>query len=154
MTAPEAKPATDATKAVHAEFRRILPFDDTRDFEDARRGFIASLPEPVRIMNAQGTPVRDLSQYAFLNTTPADDAPDTVNPSLWRMAKLNMLHGLFQVADGLWQVRGYDLSVMSIIRGDTGYIVIDPFVSAECAQTVWRDLVIPRLGESRTQNGR
>ena len=145
--APQPKPATEATKAIQAEFRRLLPFSDTADFEDARRGHIASLPDPVRIMNAQGAPVWDLSQYSFLNTNPNDDAPDTVNPSLWRMAKLNMNHGLFQVVDGLWQVRGYDLSVMSIIRGDTGYLVIDPFVSAECAETVWKQLVIPHIGD-------
>jgi len=146
-TPPQPKPATEATKTVQAEFRRVLPFDDTRDFDDARRGFIAALPEPVRITNAQGAPVWDLSQYGFLNTTSADDAPDTVNPSLWRVSKLNMLHGLFEVVDGLWQVRGYDLSVMSIIRGNTGYIVVDPLVSAECAATAWRELVVPQLGD-------
>jgi len=62
------------------------------------------------------------------------------------MAKLNMLHGLFEVVDGIYQARGYDLSVMSIIRSDSGYIVVDPFVSAECAGTIWRELVIPKLG--------
>ena len=79
--------------------------------------------------------------------TEKDDAPDSVNPSLWRMAKLNMIHGLFEVADGVWQARGYDLSVMTILRSNSGYIVIDPFISAECAATVWRELVIPTLGD-------
>ena len=63
------------------------------------------------------------------------------------MAKLNMIHGLFEVADGVWQARGYDLSVMTILRSNSGYIVIDPFISAECAATVWRELVIPTLGD-------
>ena len=63
------------------------------------------------------------------------------------MAKLNMIHGLFEVVDGIWQVRGYDLSVMSIIRSNTGYIVIDPFISAEVSKTVWEELVVPKLGD-------
>ena len=92
-------------------------------------------------------PVWDLTQYAFLGSGPQDDAPDTVNPSLWRMAKLNMIHGLFEVTDGIWQARGYDLSVMSIIRGDSGWIVVDPFISSEVATTVWEKLVVPKLGQ-------
>ena len=142
-----AKPATEATKEYNALYRNGLPFDDVQDFEDARRGLLAALPDPAIIKNAEGTPVWDLSVYQFLGTSEADDAPDTVNPSLWRMAKLNMLHGLFEVVDGIYQARGYDLSVMSIIRTDTGYIVIDPLVSAETAAAVWKELVIPKLGD-------
>lgn len=141
------KPATDATREVNNGYRKGLPFDDTKDFEDARRGLIATLPDPVIIRNSQGASVWDLSDYDFMKVTEADDAPDTVNPSLWRMAKLNMIHGLFEVVDGLWQVRGYDLSVMSIIRSNTGYIVIDPFISAEVSKTVWEQLVVPKLGD-------
>ena len=63
------------------------------------------------------------------------------------MAKLNMIHGLFEVADGIWQVRGYDLSVMSIIQSKTGYIVIDPLISQEVSKAVWEGLVIPKLGD-------
>jgi alkyl sulfatase BDS1-like metallo-beta-lactamase superfamily hydrolase len=142
-----AKPATEATKEYNALYRNGLPFDDVQDFEDARRGLLAALPDPAIIRNAEGTPVWDLSTYSFLGTSETDDAPDTVNPSLWRMAKLNMLHGLFEVVDGVYQARGYDLSVMSIIRSDTGYIVIDPLVSAETAGAVWKELVIPKLGD-------
>jgi alkyl sulfatase BDS1-like metallo-beta-lactamase superfamily hydrolase len=141
------KPATDATRGVNDLYRKGLPFDDTKDFEDARRGLIASLPEPGIIRNSQGVPVWDLSAYDFIKVTESDDAPDTVNPSLWRMAKLNMVHGLFEVVDGIWQVRGYDLSVMSIIRSNTGYIVIDPFISAEVSKAVWDQLVVPKLGD-------
>ncbi len=143
----EPKPPTAHTVAVNALYREGLDFGDVRDFEDARRGFVAALPEPVVIRNAAGAPVWDLGQYAFLGATEKDDAPDTVNPSLWRIAKLNMIHGLFEVVDGIWQARGYDLSVMSIIRSNSGYIVIDPFISAECAATVWRELAIPKLGD-------
>jgi alkyl sulfatase BDS1-like metallo-beta-lactamase superfamily hydrolase len=147
VSGSDPKPATPATLAANAAYRQRLPFNNTSDFDDAKRGLIASLPAPGRINNAQGTAVWDLGQYGFLNTNPNDDAPDTVNPSLWRMAKLNMIHGLFLVVDGVWQLRGYDLSVMSIIRGESGYIVVDPFISAECASTVWRQLVVPNLGD-------
>jgi alkyl sulfatase BDS1-like metallo-beta-lactamase superfamily hydrolase len=140
------KPATRATRDVNAMYRQGLPFDDTHDFADARRGLLASLPDPVVIRNSQGVPVWDTTSYNFIKVTETDDAPDTVNPSLWRMAKLNMIHGLFEVvADGIWQVRGYDLSVMSIIRTNTGYIVIDPLISQEVSQTVWQQLVVPKL---------
>ncbi|WP_248312117.1 alkyl sulfatase dimerization domain-containing protein [Bosea sp. BK604] len=124
-----------------------MPFSDVQDFKDARRGLLAALPDPAIIKNSDGAPVWDLSVYSFLGTSEADDAPDTVNPSLWRMAKLNMLHGLFEVVDGIYQARGYDLSVMSIIRTDSGYIVIDPLVSAETAGAVWKQLVSPKLGD-------
>ena len=76
-----------------------------------------------------------------------NNAPGSVNPSLWRNAKLNMNHGLFEVVDGIWQVRGYDLSVMSIIRGETGWIVIDPLMTADVSVVVWKQLVIPHLGD-------
>jgi alkyl sulfatase BDS1-like metallo-beta-lactamase superfamily hydrolase len=142
-----AKPATQATKDVNALYRQGLPFNDTRDFADARRGLLASLPEPVVIRNSDGAPVWDATAYDFIKVTESDDAPDTVNPSLWRMAKLNMIHGLFEVVDGIWQVRGYDLSVMSIIRTNTGYIVIDPLISGEVSKTVWDQLVVPKLGD-------
>ena len=145
-TDTEPKTATRFTKEVNALYRQWLPFDDTADFEDAKRGLIASLPEPAMIRDEKGVPVWNLAQYAFIPTDPKTDAPDTINPSLWRMAKLNMFHGLFEVVDGIYQARGYDLSVMSIIRSNSGYIVVDPFVSAECARTVWRELVIPKLG--------
>jgi alkyl sulfatase BDS1-like metallo-beta-lactamase superfamily hydrolase len=146
-TGPGAKPATPATLAQNAAYRTGLPFDETLDFENAKRGLIAALPAPVVIKNAQGTPIWSLAQYAFLGSGPQDDAPDTVNPSLWRMAKLNMIHGLFEVTDGIWQARGYDLSVMTIIRGDTGWIVVDPFISTEVASTVWEQLIVPKLGQ-------
>ncbi|MCW1751150.1 alkyl/aryl-sulfatase [Rhizobium acaciae] len=142
-----AKPATKATLGYNALYRNGLPFDDVQDFKDAHRGLLAALPDPAIIRNAEGTPVWDLSVYNFLGKSETDDAPDTVNPSLWRMAKLNMVHGLFEVVDGIYQARGYDLSVMSIIRTDTGYIVIDPLVSSETARAVWKELVIPKLGD-------
>jgi alkyl sulfatase BDS1-like metallo-beta-lactamase superfamily hydrolase len=141
------KQATPATLAANAAYRRTLPFDQTQDFEDARRGFLAALPDPQAIRDASGRAVWDLAQFGFIGAGAQDDAPDTVNPSLWRNAKLNMNHGLYEVVDGIWQVRGYDLSVMTVIRGESGWIVVDPLASAETASAVWKLLVAPHLGE-------
>lgn len=146
-TTPAAKAATAATLAVNKQYADFLSFGDAQDFEDAKRGLIATLPEPVVIPRPNGTPAWDLQQFAFVQGGPENNAPPTVNPSLWRNAKLNMNHGLFMVVDGVWQVRGYDLSVMSIIRGDRGYIVVDPFITTDVASTVWKQLVIPHLGD-------
>jgi alkyl sulfatase BDS1-like metallo-beta-lactamase superfamily hydrolase len=111
------------------------------DFEFAQRGFIAKLDEPT-IRNKEGLPIYDLSPYTFLDQ---ETAPFTVNPSLWRQARLNMCHGLFKVTERIYQVRGYDLSVMSLIEGDTGWIIIDPLVSVECSKRSL-DLVSRNLG--------
>lgn len=119
-----------------------LPFGDTQDFDDASRGFIASLPE-VEIHNDRGRTVYSLHDYAFLAE---ETAPPTVNPSLWRQARLNMHYGLFQVTDRIYQVRGFDISNMTIIEGDRGIIVIDPLVSAETARAAL-DLYISHRGQ-------
>jgi alkyl sulfatase BDS1-like metallo-beta-lactamase superfamily hydrolase len=126
----EPKDATPATCAHHSACASSLPFADRQDFRDVERGFIASLPE-VEIKNAEGRIVWSLREYAFLN---AEDAPATVNPSLWRQAQLNMMSGLFQVTDRIYQVRGFDLSNMTIIEGRRGIIVIDPLISTETAR--------------------
>ncbi|MFP3647737.1 alkyl/aryl-sulfatase [Paraburkholderia sp. SIMBA_054] len=141
------KPATRATLDINRQYAEFLSFADAQDFEDASRGLVATLPEPVIIKGTGDYPAWNLQQFAFITGGPENNSPPTVNPSLWRNAKLNMHHGLFQVVDGIWQVRGYDLSVMSIIRGNQGYIVVDPFVTAEVASTVWKELVIPHLGD-------
>jgi alkyl sulfatase BDS1-like metallo-beta-lactamase superfamily hydrolase len=119
-----------------------LDWEDRQDREDAQRGLIAGLDPPV-INDASSRPVWDLQDYSFLEE---EGAPPTVNPSLWRQARLNMFHGLFKVFDGIYQVRGYDLSVMSIIQTDTGYIVIDPLISAETAGASM-ELVYEHLGK-------
>ncbi|MDE1184829.1 alkyl sulfatase dimerization domain-containing protein [Paraburkholderia sp.] len=141
------KPATRATLDINRQYAEFLSFADTQDFDDASRGLVATLPEPVIIKGTGDYPAWDLQQFSFIKGGPENNAPPTVNPSLWRNAKLNMHHGLFQVVDGIWQVRGYDLSVMSIIRGDQGWIVVDPFVTSEVATAVWKQLVIPHLGD-------
>ena len=125
------KTATAHTRAANARVRESLPFEDVRSFENARRGFIASI-DPLRIERTGGrTPAYDLSGLGFLE----GDCPDTVNPSLWRQAQLNALHhGLFEVTTGIYQVRSFDIANMTLIRGETGWIVIDPLTSSEASR--------------------
>ena len=122
----------DRASAAIAEANRAiamaLPFGDRQDFEDARRGFVGSL-SPALVEATDGRVVWDVESYSFLDA----DCPETVNPSLWRQAQLVKTHGLFEVAPGFYQVRGLDLSNMTIVEGDTGVLVIDPLISAETA---------------------
>jgi alkyl sulfatase BDS1-like metallo-beta-lactamase superfamily hydrolase len=129
--APSRKPrqATRYTTDANARLRQTLPFQDEQDFEDARRGQIAG-PNSGVIKATDGRAVWDMDAYAFEDT---EEAPASVNPSLWRQARLNRIAGLFQVTEGIYQVRGLDLSNMTIIEGQTGLIVIDPLISTECA---------------------
>lgn len=132
MAGPAGNPK-DATPTTQAQNRAVLdalPFADTQDFADARRGFLGTLPD-VEITNDKGRVVWSLKEYGFLGE---EEAPPTVNPSLWRQARLNMSHGLFQVTDRIYQVRGFDISNMTIIEGESGLIVIDPLISTEVAR--------------------
>ena len=133
--------ATATTKDKNQAVAQRLPISDQSDFDDAQRGFIAKI-EADAIRDETGKPVWPIAQYDFLQA----DAPDTVNPSLWRQSQLAAMHGLFEVAEGIWQVRGYDLSVMTIIRGDTGWIIVDPLTSTETAKAAL-GLVNASLGE-------
>jgi alkyl sulfatase BDS1-like metallo-beta-lactamase superfamily hydrolase len=121
------KPATKTIVAQHDHLTTALPMHDRQDFEDARRGFVAAL-EP-GIVHADGRVVWDNDSYSFLS----GEAPTTVNPSLWRQSALNAIQGLFEVAPGVYQVRGLDLSNVSFIEGDRGVLVLDPLISAETA---------------------
>jgi len=106
----------------------LLPFDDRSDFDDARRGRLAP-PSAAVVEGTDGRVVWDLDAYAFLDT----DCPPTANPSLWRQAQLNAVAGLFEVIPGVYQVRGLDLSNMTLVEGDRGVLVIDPLISVETA---------------------
>ncbi|WP_042883581.1 alkyl/aryl-sulfatase [Cupriavidus necator] len=128
--ATPANPATEITARAQAAVLQQLPFKDQRDFEDARRGFIGTIDNP-EIRDAQGNVVWSLTPYAFLGEA---SAPATVNPSLWRQARLNMNHGLFQVTDRIYQVRGFDIANMTIIEGNTGLILIDPLTAMETSR--------------------
>jgi len=125
----EPKDASAATRAANHALLATLPPDDGADFERARRGFIDTLPN-ARIETPSGAVAWDLTPFAFEQ---AADCPDTVNPSLWRQARLNLNHGLFQVTDGVYQVRGFDISNITFIEGERGYVVIDPLTTAEPA---------------------
>jgi alkyl sulfatase BDS1-like metallo-beta-lactamase superfamily hydrolase len=122
----------------------VLNWADQKDFQNARRGFIAR-HSPLTIKDAKGKTVFDMEAYTdFLkDDTPA---PPTVNPSLWRHAKLNTFAGLFEVTDRIYQVRGYDLACMAVIEGDTGYIVVDTLTTVEQSQQAI-DLVYEHVGQ-------
>ncbi|WP_135459376.1 alkyl sulfatase dimerization domain-containing protein [Mycobacterium sp. DL99] len=124
----EQKPPTAVIEAANRAHLNNLPFEDARDFEDADRGFIAAL-EPCVVKAADGRVVWDNDAYDFLR----GDAPTSVHPSLWRQSQLCAKQGLYEVVEGIYQVRGLDLSNISFIEGDTGVIVIDPLISTETA---------------------
>ncbi|RDH13178.1 alkyl/aryl-sulfatase [Tsukamurella pulmonis] len=122
---------TDPTKHVIEANRRVreaLPFSDTADFAAADRGFLRG-PESGVIKDARGRTVWDMDSYGFLR----GECPPSVNPSLWRQSQLNIRQGLYEVAPGIYQLRGFDLSVMTVIEGRTGIVIIDPLISAETA---------------------
>jgi len=120
------KPATPAIVAQNSALLQKLPFSDTQDFDDTTRGLIASRT-PNAVTADDGTVLWDNDTYGFLQ----GEAPDTVNPSLWRVSQLNTTQGLFEVVPGIYQVRGMDLSNTSFIEGDEGVVVIDTLLSAE-----------------------
>ncbi len=121
--------ATPATRAAIDAFAATLPMHDRQDFDDARRGFVGRSTER-QIRADDGRVVWDLDAYEFMRDA---DAPDTANPSLWRQGQVLIEDGLFEVCPGIYQLRGFDLSIMTVVEGDTGVIVIDPLISAETA---------------------
>lgn len=136
-------PATPVTAATQAAFAARLPFDDPADHDRVRRGLLAVHEGPIRNEDpAALQPVCfDPANWDFVT----GDAPATVNSALWRQAKLNGVHGLFEVVDGVYQVRGYDTSCTTFVRGDEGWIVIDPLTTTETAATA-KALVDEHLG--------
>ncbi|MFB7997578.1 alkyl/aryl-sulfatase [Streptomyces sp. NPDC056002] len=125
---PVSKAAQPFIVQQQAELRGRLPFSDAQDFEDATRGLVARRAPGV-VTGDDGTVVWDSDAYAFLQ----GDAPYTVNPSLWRQSQLVAEQGLFEVVEGIYQVRGLDLSNITFIEGDSGVLVIDPLISTETA---------------------
>ena len=130
QVAAQSKDAEPATRAANDAFVKSLPFADRTDFDDAKRGFVATLPDGV-IPGPGGRPAFDTRLYSFLQK---DEVPATVNPSLWRQAQLNALNGLFKVTERVYQVRGLDIANMTIVEGDSGLILIDPLLSNETAK--------------------
>jgi alkyl sulfatase BDS1-like metallo-beta-lactamase superfamily hydrolase len=137
-----AKEATEFTTAVNRTLLAELNWEDTQDFVSSRQGFIATLDDLV-IRDENGRPVYDIGAFAFLAE---ETAPPSVNPSLWRQSRLNANdHGLFKVVDGIYQIRSFDLSVMSIIETDSGYLVVDPLITPRTAEA-GMGLVYQHLG--------
>lgn len=120
--------ATQQTHDANQAFARTLPLGDREDEDFSQRGFVSAWDQP-QILAADGHVVWNFRAYDFLQ----GDAPDTVNPSLWRHARLLARAGLFRVSDRIYQVRGFDVSNMTIVVGDTGLIIIDPLTSTEVA---------------------
>ena len=117
------------TKEANEQVVKSLPFENKQDFEDATRGFIATIDEP-SIIDETGKEVYGLTVWDFLR----QEAPASANPSLWRQGQLNRIHGLFEVLPGkIYQIRGFDLANMTFIRSDNGWIVIDVLLSKETA---------------------
>src|ERR1700737_1792043 len=124
------KEASVAVVPQPAATLKALPFSDTSDFDDAKRGYLGTL-ENARITSAQGRVVWSLEPYGFLSDA---EAPPTVDPSLWRQSRLNMNHGIFEVVPGVYQVRGLDIANMTLIEGERGVIVVDTLTSIEGAR--------------------
>lgn len=122
---------TTATAKANAAFLETRPFDNTQDFINARKGLIAQDENLITEHLQQGL-VWNMPAYDFIDDN-GHQAPDSVNPSLWRQAALNNIHGLFEVTKGVYQVRGYDLANMSIIESDNGWIIVDPLTARETA---------------------
>ncbi|WP_217354426.1 MULTISPECIES: alkyl/aryl-sulfatase [unclassified Ruegeria] len=123
-------PPSQHTKSVLEAAHDALPFEDTRDFDECERGLIAKMEHP-KIMADAGNVAWDMGQFDFIDEA---DSYESIHPSLFRQAKLNQDYGLYEVVEGIYQIRGFDLSQMSFVRGKTGWIVFDVMVSAETAR--------------------
>lgn len=122
------KPATELTALRNREAAASLPPHEDEDFAEAARGLVAAF-EPATVKGEKGNVVWDLESYDFLE----GDCPETAHPSLWRQSRLSRIAGLFELAPGFYQLRGFDLSNMHVVEGEQGIIVIDPLISAETA---------------------
>ena len=138
---PKGKPPSEHTKAILEAAKAELPFSDRRDFEEYSKGFIAA-PDSKLIMADAGHVAWDLERFNFLLE---QEEFDSIHPSLIRQSLLNMNFGLYEVIEGIYQVRGFDLSNITFVRGDTGWIVFDPLISAETARA-GKELLDEHLG--------
>src|SRR5882762_3163230 len=119
-----------ATLKANAELAKTLPFANRQDFDDAMRGFVGTIPDAL-VPGTGPRPAWTMKPYDFLKQS---EPADSVNPSLWRQAQLNAIHGLFKVTERVYQVRGFDISNMTIIEGDSGLIVVDTLGSPDTAR--------------------
>ena len=138
----DAKPASSYTAQVNSAVYSLLNFEDTSEYDNATRGLIDA-PEVLELKDANGNVIWSQAAYSFLNDY--EKAPDTVNPSLWENTRNNPAYGLFEVCEGIYQVRGYDMSNLTVIKGDTGWILFDPLMSVECSAAAMQ-LIEKNLG--------
>ncbi|MCE5282066.1 MAG: MBL fold metallo-hydrolase [Deltaproteobacteria bacterium] len=131
MAASGPKEADSRTREMNSRLPSTLLADDRQESEFSLRGLIAADPA-VDIRSKDGKPVFDTRPYGFLAADSSN--PDTVPPALWRHARRNAVQGLFKVTDGIYQVRGYDITNLTFIEGKTGYIAVDPLMSVETAR--------------------
>ena len=130
---PKGKAPSKFTVDILKQAKSKLPFSDTRDFEEQKKGLIAPMKE-MKIMADGGHVAWDMERFRFLDK---DEDFDSIHPSLLRKSRLNNNYGLYEVIPGIYQVRGFDLSDISFVRGKTGWIVFDPLVSAEPVRAAW-----------------
>lgn len=139
----DSKDASQHTIAVNSAIYSLLDFENTQEAEFASRGLIDA-PEALELTDENGNVIWSQAAYSFLDDY--EKAPDTANPSLWENTKNNHAYGLFEVVEGIYQVRGYDMANLTVIAGDTGWIVFDPLMSMECTQAAMK-LIEKNLGE-------
>jgi alkyl sulfatase BDS1-like metallo-beta-lactamase superfamily hydrolase len=139
---PKGKPPSEFTVRGQAKLRKSLPFQDERDFEESRKGFVAA-PDYRQIKNAEGNVVWDIGAFDFLL---GDQDFDSIHPSLQRQAVLNMNYGLYKLSDEIYQVRGYDLANLTLVKGKTGWIVFDVLTCKETSEAAMA-LVEKHLGK-------
>ena len=140
---PEQKEATQYTAEINSAVYDLLDFADTSEYENATRGLIDA-PESLEIRDAEGNVTWSQAAYSFLEDY--EEAPSSVNPSLWENTRNNHAYGLFEVVEGIYQVRGYDMANLTLIEGDTGWIIFDPLMTKECTQAAM-ELVEKNLGQ-------
>lgn len=138
----EPKAASAYTAEINSALYAMLDFADSSECENATKGLIDA-PDVLELTDAAGNVIWSQAAYAFLDDY--EQAPDTVNPSLWENTRNNHAYGLFKVTDGIYQVRGYDMANLTLIEGDTGWIVFDPLMSVECTRAAMQ-LVEKNLG--------
>ncbi len=139
----ETKPATEHTVEINSAIYSVLDFNNKTEYEFATKGLIDA-PEELELKDADGNVIWSQKAYSFVDNY--EKCPDTVNPSLWENTKNNHAYGLFEVCENIYQVRGYDMANLTLIKGDTGWIIFDPLMSVECTQAAMQ-LVEKNLGK-------
>ncbi len=142
--ARQPKPASGHTARLNRELGAVLSLDDPGDWDRATRGLIAT--HPTGVIESERGVAWDTSAHDFLRGDESQTVPASVNPSLWRQGQLNAVHGLFEVADGVWQARGYDISNITFVEGATGWVLVDVLTTAATARACL-ELANATLGE-------